>query len=35
MNIDELREYCLSMKNATESMPFKKDEILIFKVYDK
>jgi predicted DNA-binding protein (MmcQ/YjbR family) len=23
------------MKNATESMPFKKDEILIFKVYDK
>jgi len=34
MNIEELREYCLSIKNATEDMPFK-DEYLIFKVLGK
>ena len=34
MNIEELREYCLSIKNATEDMPFK-DEYLIFKVFGK
>jgi len=34
MNIEELRDYCLSIKNATEDMPFK-DEYLIFKVFEK
>nr|WP_199002246.1 MmcQ/YjbR family DNA-binding protein [Flavobacterium sp. ASV13] len=34
MNIEELREYCLSIKDATEYMPFK-DEYLIFRIYDK
>ena len=34
MNIEELREYCLSMKDATEDMPFE-DEYLIFRVLGK
>ena len=34
MNIEELREYCLSIKNATEDMPFG-DELLIFRVFGK
>lgn len=34
MNIEELREYCLSLKSVTEYMPFK-DEYLIFRVFDK
>ncbi|MDR2954247.1 MAG: MmcQ/YjbR family DNA-binding protein [Prevotella sp.] len=34
MNIEELREYCLSLKNATEDMPFK-DEYLMFRVFNK
>ena len=34
MNVEELREYCLSLKNATEDMPFE-DEILVFKVFGK
>ena len=34
MNIEELREYCLSIKNATEDMPFE-DEYLIFRVFGK
>jgi predicted DNA-binding protein (MmcQ/YjbR family) len=34
MNIEELREYCLSLKNATEDMPFD-DELLVFRVFDK
>ncbi len=25
MNIEELREYCLSLKNATEGFPFGED----------
>ena len=34
MNIESLREYCLSKKGATESFPF--DEItLVFKVMNK
>ena len=34
MNIEELREYCISVKGATESFPF--DEVtLVFKVMDK
>lgn len=34
MNIEELREYCLSKKRATESFPFD-EETLVFKVMDK
>lgn len=34
MNIEELREYCLSIKGATESFPFD-EHILVFKVMDK
>ena len=34
MNIEELREYCLSIKEATEDMPFD-DEYLIFRVFKK
>jgi len=34
MNIEELREYCLSLKEATEDMPFE-DEYLIFRVFNK
>lgn len=34
MNIEELREYCLSLRAATEHFPF--DEVtLVFKVKDK
>ncbi len=31
MNIEELREYCLSLPQVTEDMPFD-DETLVFKV---
>ena len=34
MNIEELREYCLSIKNATEDMPFG-DDLLVFRVLEK
>ena len=34
MNIETLREYCLSKTSATESMPFG-DETLVFKVGGK
>ncbi|MFZ4929447.1 MmcQ/YjbR family DNA-binding protein [Chryseobacterium sp. Mn2064] len=34
MNIEELREFCMSIPLATEDMPFK-DEYLMFRVYDK
>lgn len=34
MNIEELREYCLSKKGASESFPFGEDT-LVFKVMDK
>ncbi|MDR2038590.1 MAG: MmcQ/YjbR family DNA-binding protein [Bacteroidales bacterium] len=34
MNIEKLREYCLSIKDATEYMPFD-DEYLIFRIFDK
>ena len=34
MNIEELREYCLSIKDATEDMPFG-DEYLVFRVFGK
>lgn len=34
MNIETLREYCLSKKAATEGFPFGEDT-LVFKVMDK
>ena len=34
MNIEELRAYCLSVKNATEDMPFE-DDLLVFRVFGK
>jgi predicted DNA-binding protein (MmcQ/YjbR family) len=34
MNIEELREYCLSINGATEDMPFE-DEYLVFRVFNK
>jgi len=34
MNIEELREYCLSIKDATEGTPFGY-EYLVLKVLDK
>lgn len=34
MNIEELREYCLSKKAVTEGFPFDK-ETLVFKVKEK
>ncbi len=34
MNIEELRIFCLSVKGATESLPFD-DTILVFKVMGK
>ena len=33
MNIEELRAYCLSLKEATEDMPF--DGIIVFRVFNK
>jgi predicted DNA-binding protein (MmcQ/YjbR family) len=34
MNIESLREYCLSKKNTTESFPFG-DDTLVFKIDGK
>ena len=34
MDIETLRAYCISKKNATESFPFG-DDTLVFKVNDK
>ena len=34
MNIEELREYCLSKKEVTEDFPFDQD-LLVFKVLGK
>lgn len=34
MNIEELREYCLSKAGVTEGLPFGEDT-LVFKVMDK
>jgi predicted DNA-binding protein (MmcQ/YjbR family) len=34
MNIETLREYCISKKNATEGFPFG-DDTLVFKVNGK
>ncbi len=35
MNIEELREYCLSIKGCTESLPFLRQNVLVFKIMDK
>ena len=35
MNIEELRDYCMSVKGASESCPFLDSNVLVFKVMDK
>ncbi len=35
MSVEELREYCLSLKGVTEYMPFEKEAYLIFRVLNK
>ena len=35
MNIEQFREHCLSIKGATESLPFLHHNVLVFKVMDK
>ncbi|MDH6309319.1 putative DNA-binding protein (MmcQ/YjbR family) [Dysgonomonas sp. PFB1-18] len=35
MNIEDFRNYCLSIKGATESCPFLDKNILVLKVMDK
>ncbi len=35
MNIEELREYCISVKGSSESLPFIDHSVLVFKVMDK
>lgn len=35
MNIEDLREFCLSVKGADESFPFFDNRILVFKVMAK
>jgi len=35
MNIEEYRDYCMSIKGASESFPFLDKRILVFKVLDK
>lgn len=34
MNIEEIRDFCLSLEHTSECMPFD-DETLVFKVMDK
>jgi predicted DNA-binding protein (MmcQ/YjbR family) len=34
MNIEQLRDYCLSIKGASESTPFSED-VLVYKVMNK
>ncbi len=34
MNIEEFRQYCLSLSKTSESLPFDK-KTLVFKVYNK
>lgn len=35
MNIEEMREYCLSIKGSSESLPFIGHSVLVFKVMGK
>lgn len=34
MNIEELRDFCLSLPHVTEGFPFD-DEVLVFKIFNK
>ncbi|MCC8143976.1 MAG: hypothetical protein LUD02_06065 [Tannerellaceae bacterium] len=34
MNIEEVREYCLTLRNTTESQPFGEEHV-VFKVEEK
>lgn len=35
MNIEYFREYCLSIKGSSESLPFLGHNVLVFKVMEK
>lgn len=35
MNIEEFREHCLAVAGATESLPFRGHDVLVFKIMDK
>ena len=35
MDIEGFRDYCLSIKGSTESLPFLGHNVLVFKVMDK
>ena len=35
MNIEEFRDYCLSIKGSSESLPFLRHNVLVFKVMNK
>lgn len=35
MNIEEFRTCCLSVKGSSESLPFLRHNVLVFKVMDK
>lgn len=35
MNIEEFRDYCLSIRESTESLPFLGHNVLVFKVMGK
>ncbi len=35
MNIEDFRNYCLSIKGASESLPFLNHNVLVFKVMGK
>ncbi len=35
MNIEDLRDFCLEVKGATESLPFLDETTLVFKVMGK
>lgn len=35
MNIEEFRGHCMSVKGASESLPFIDPNVLVFKVMDK
>jgi predicted DNA-binding protein (MmcQ/YjbR family) len=35
MNIEEFRDHCLTIKGASESLPFLNHNVLVFKVMEK
>ncbi|MDL2256255.1 MmcQ/YjbR family DNA-binding protein [Parabacteroides sp. OttesenSCG-928-K15] len=35
MNIEEFRDHCMAVRGATESTPFRGNDVVVFKVMDK